>query len=259
MTDDEARCPAEEDTLERRLDQIEQALLESVDHAQRRIWERMNRLLEISIGQTEALIWLQSTLGLRSPLPPTRGWAASPDVLAELVRQIDQRGTKTVVEAGSGVSTVIMAAAMERHGGGHVYALEHLPEMAAETRAQLAAQGLAASATIVEAPLGQVTIAGQSWPWYQIPKGALPSRIDLVFVDGPPASTGPLARYPALPVLAGRLAPGALVVMDDARREEEREVAKRWLAENPDMTSRDLRTEKGTTILVAAGPPGVRS
>ena len=44
--------------------------------------------------------------------------------------------------------------------------------------------------------------------------------IDLLLVDGPPAyAVGHgLARYPALPVLRDRLAPGATVVLDDVER-----------------------------------------
>jgi hypothetical protein len=39
--------------------------------------------------------------------------------------------------------------------------------------------------------------------------------------------------YPALPLLRDRLAPGCLVVLDDAQREGERWVIERWRAEFP--------------------------
>ena len=54
--------------------------------------------------------------------------------------------------------------------------------------------------------------------------------IDLLLVDGPPAyATGyGLARYPALPALHDRLAPGATVVLDDVERPGEQEVLRRW-------------------------------
>ena len=36
------------------------------------------------------------------------------------------------------------------------------------------------------------------------------------------------SRYPALPALEPRLAPGAIVVLDDATRPGEREILERW-------------------------------
>ena len=56
--------------------------------------------------------------------------------------------------------------------------------------------------------------------------------IDLVFVDGPPGTTGPLARYPALPVLRDRCAPGARFILDDAARPDERTIINRWTREH---------------------------
>ena len=54
--------------------------------------------------------------------------------------------------------------------------------------------------------------------------------IDLLVVDGPPAHAAShgLARYPALPLLADRLAPGGTVVPDDAERPGQQEVLRRW-------------------------------
>ncbi len=54
--------------------------------------------------------------------------------------------------------------------------------------------------------------------------------IDLLLVDGPPAYVAGmgLARYPALPVMLDRLAPGATLVLDDAERPGEQEVLRRW-------------------------------
>ena len=59
----------------------------------------------------------------------------------------------------------------------------------------------------------------------------LPDReIDLLLVDGPPGYGEGMerSRYPALPALEPRLAPGAMVVLDDASRPGEREIIERW-------------------------------
>ena len=53
--------------------------------------------------------------------------------------------------------------------------------------------------------------------------------IDLLIVDGPPGSTGTRARFPAYPLLSERLAPSALILVDDLQRSDERAVVDAWL------------------------------
>ena len=78
--------------------------------------------------------------------------------------------------------------------------------------------------------------------------------VDLLVVDGPPADTADkvLARYPALPVVHPRLAPGATVVLDDVERPGEQEVLTRWEREF------DVRFERRSASAgVALGRVGV--
>ena len=46
------------------------------------------------------------------------------------------------------------------------------------------------------------------------------------------ASSGPLARYPALPLLRDRCAPGARFILDDAARPDEKAIINRWTREH---------------------------
>lgn len=198
--------------------------------------------------QLEALAWLRDELRLPVPLAPMRGAAASPDLLLELTRLIDRIRPETIVELGSGISTVVMAARCKAAGRGHVLALEHDPGYAAATRAELFAQGLEAHATVVDAPLEELVIGAETWSWYGLAPDT-PSDIDLLLVDGPPAGTGRLARYPALPRFRERLAPGAVVVADDGDRPDEREMVERWQAEYPGLEVRYLPFAKGAWLL----------
>jgi predicted O-methyltransferase YrrM len=155
-------------------------------------------------------------------------WSLRPEGLA-LVERFVGEGRSTVVECGSGLSTVTIARALRATKSGHVHSLEHIPAWAEATRAALADQDLTAFATVIEAPL----VDG----WYDpAALDRLPHEgIDLLLVDGPPAG-GPgtrESRYRALPALADRLSPNAAVVLDDADREGERRVLDRWLAEFP--------------------------
>ena len=52
----------------------------------------------------------------------------------------------------------------------------------------------------------------------------------LLFVDGPPGSTGPFARYPVVEKLGSRMATGGIVVMDDTNRDDETAIVADWRA-----------------------------
>jgi predicted O-methyltransferase YrrM len=205
---------------------------------------------DLIFAQLEALGWLRDLLKLEHPLRPTRHVAAGPDFLVELVRIIDREQPRHVLEMGSGVSTVVMAARLRMVGTGTLVALEHDEKYAELTRQELRLHGLHEVATVIHAPLSEVTIGTSTWNWYEVPAEGLPEElVELLVVDGPPGSVGPLARYPALPLMADRLAPGAIVLVDDARRPDEQEMARRWQAEFAGLESRYLEFESGAFLM----------
>ena len=71
--------------------------------------------------QLEALVSLHEMLDLKAALPPTRGWAASPDLLLTLTSLVRKHQPKLVVELGSGASTIILS----RAGAVEIVAIEH--------------------------------------------------------------------------------------------------------------------------------------
>lgn len=197
-------------------------------------------------AQQEALLALYHELRPEHALPPTRGWAASPDLLLWCWRHVRAVRPETVVECGSGVSTLVLAAACRSNGVGRVVALEHDERYVGTTRALLAEHDLEGWAEVRHAPLERVH--GQERPWYRLDR--LPDApFDLVLVDGPPGNQDPLARLPATEVLPPRLAPGGVVVFDDAHREGERTVVERWLEDRPQFTLEEVPHEKGTAVL----------
>ena len=64
-----------------------------------------------SYRQSEAMQQLLSLLKFSAPVPPTRSWAASPDLLLTLAQLVRKHNPKLVVELGSGVSTLVVAKA----------------------------------------------------------------------------------------------------------------------------------------------------
>jgi hypothetical protein len=115
-----------------------------------------------------------------------------------------------------------------------------------------------------------VTVEGEEFQWYRpaaLPPPAAADRCGLLVIDGPPARLGSLMRYPALPLLHRRLAGDAVVVLDDANRDDEREILRRWGERYPEFDIELLRHEKGTAVLyrrpsvtepTATAPQGAR-
>jgi len=198
--------------------------------------------------QIQALLALEKKLGLREALPTMRGWAASPDFLLYMAREIERRMPKNVLECGSGTSTIVAARVLQMNGSGHLYSLEHDPTYAGKTRALLFQYGLTEWATIIDAPLDtQQTIT----PWYSdnlLPRAV--ANVEILIVDGPPSAVAPLARYPALPRLVGRMADNALVIVDDAARNDEHKMLLRWAEEFPEFTQSEVACEKGCALLI---------
>jgi predicted O-methyltransferase YrrM len=200
--------------------------------------------------QLEALQNLTAMMPASDVLPATRGWAASPDLLMTLVDLAITRRPSLVVECGSGASTLWLALTMRRFGiDGRIVALDHEPVYGGKTRDLLARHGVSDLAEVRDAPLERFDLDGDTYSWYARKAWEDLSGIDLLFVDGPPAATGPTARYPALPLLRESLSPAAAVVADDLVVPDMQETVKRWLEAYPDFASEILPLEKQAAVL----------
>lgn len=192
-----------------------------------------------SLTQTQALLQLHDQFAPTAPLPAVAGWAMEPTALVELVNLIAQLRPQLVVECGSGTSTLWIAYALRRNGSGRVVALDHKAEFAAASNRVVAEHGLTEWAQVQHAPLTPTSTPRGDMPWYSADLTGL-DGIELLLVDGPPQATGELARYPALPVLADRLAPGAHILFDDADRPGEVAALDAWQATYALETVHDL-------------------
>lgn len=178
--------------------------------------------------EVQAVTALYEMLEPTLPLPPLGGWALSSDAALTLARLIVSEEPELIVETGSGSSTVVAALAVAKNGHGRVMALEHDIEFGRATRKLLRDRSLEEYATVVDAPLKTYRIGGEDYRWYDIPEGTMNVPIDLLLVDGPPGPTGPRARFPALPLLIDDLSTTAKILVDDAGRPDEIEIAQKW-------------------------------
>ena len=207
-----------------------------------------------NLRQVQAFFALSAQLETRKPLPPLTGWTVTPELAAWVVALIRETTPRTVVECGSGASTVLIAYALEQQGG-RVVSLDHDAAYAEKTRAQLRSHGLSAVADVLDAPLRPLTLDSATRTWYDVSGLDLPDEIDLLLVDGPPHATHEQVRYPALPVFADRLSAHAVVILDDADRTDERAIVAAW-CERFGFEAEYVDTIKGAAILRRTHRPG---
>lgn len=199
----------------------------------------------------DAAAWHVLTPLLRPYLPWSSG-AMRPAGLVRVLNEVWFRPAPFVLELGSGASTVVLARLLRELGGGALLAVEHDPRWADRIRQQLAREQLDAVASVALAPLDRSRQVWAGTPWYDeaVLAAARPGRqVDVLVVDGPPAWQPGTehSRYPALAVLAGWLAPGAAIVLDDIERAGEQTVLDRWRVEH------DLRFELDPQAGIAIG------
>lgn len=199
-----------------------------------RVADAVRRDLAPSFRRAEALQRIHAMLPIQHSLPAFGSFPATPDLIVLLLDLVDRHRPKVIVECGSGLSTLCFALALREFGiDGKVIALEHLEKYAAETRDLLDRHGVADFADVRTAPLEEYQVGSETTRWYGRDAWADLSSIDLLLIDGPPATLGPLARYPAFPHLLSRLSPDGHALLDDFARDDEQAILERWEAENP--------------------------
>lgn len=201
---------------------------------------------------TEDTHVLAALLGRHTP--PLGTWAIEAD-FGGLVYQEMQRRPQVVVECGSGVTTLLIAACLRAQGGGRLYSLENDEHFAKVTEQRLADAGLSEWVEVIVAPLVEQRFGDTRVAWYSPEAIArIPGALDLVIVDGPPAVKR-WSRLPAMEVFAERMSLGATVLLDDGRRRPERRAASRWQSEHPDFAFCWHDTVKGTWKLTKRDAP----
>lgn len=222
---------------------------------------RLYRALHRQIGeqqfnefrQLEALTALYGTLDIAQPLPRTRHTAASPDFLHLLANEIFRLRPETIVEVGSGTSTLIAAYCLRKIGRGRIVSLDHLQKYADITRQTVDAHGLGEYASVAHAPLKNYDLDGETYRWYDDAALAGVERIDLLIVDGPPQQVNAWARYPAIPLLRARLGEESVALLDDGGRADETAIVEAW-RQRYAMDYRVEATEKGAFRCYPAAP-----
>lgn len=221
---------------------------------------RVRKFLDASLKKeiTNATRQIQAFTGLENywrtgELPTanteSHSWPVSPDFSLYVVSLVEQNNYDLVIEFGSGISTVVIAKALSKMASRQktgkppvgFASFDHLPQYYQQTLDMLQQAHLAQRVQLHHTPLQEWQAQnGNTYPYYacQAALAALAQQYSpmglrvLVIVDGPPAATGPHARYPACPLVLQHFA-GAHIdfLMDDYIRADEKEIVQLWQAE----------------------------
>ncbi|QBY03542.1 hypothetical protein E2K93_03730 [Thalassotalea sp. HSM 43] len=219
--------------------------------------------LNNSVKQIESYIGVQNYLENGTVGLDYHGWPISSDIALFLLNKVETNNYDLVIEFGSGTSTMLFAQAMKnltnrsendfkrisvdaensQYLASHqdlpkkVVTFEHNKKYFDKTSKSLVNSNFDDVVELVHAPLVDYKVGEKNYLYYscesmlqqikQIFNGRT-AKI-LILIDGPPATTGPLARFPAIPMILNNLANHQLdIVLDDYNRQEEKEIVDGW-------------------------------
>lgn len=191
---------------------------------------QLKKELNMVYDRLDALISIHGIINPIAPLPIMHDWRVTADYAHNLlINLLERKGS--VIDIGSGISTIILGYAVKQNGSGKVIALEHSKEYFEKSKNLIHSHNLQNICEIYYCPLKEYEINGNKWLWYDVSNIEFPNDISIVSVDGPPGSTQSLARYPAIPILQNHLNKKTLIFIDDGNRKDETEIANLWSKE----------------------------
>ncbi|MEP2934956.1 MAG: class I SAM-dependent methyltransferase [Gilvibacter sp.] len=163
---------------------------------------------------------------------PFSPFSLNPNTILHLVNDVQVNSRASVIEFGSGVSTLILAKFIKSNGlPTKITSIDHNPDWSAYIKKELIKHGCDEVVNLVVAPLAQQSNQDFEGLWYDpaILQTALTQKtFDVVLVDGPSGGTHVEARYLALPKIIDLLEDDFIVFLDDIRRPGEQQILAKW-------------------------------
>jgi hypothetical protein len=204
------------------------------------------------IQQTDG--WPQEVRSTLSRYPDgfLTDWSFAADSALWLFERVRAGRYQTIVECGSGLTSVVIALAIKsrpcRDEAVTFVSLEHDERWLETNAAVLSSLQLDHLVNSIHAPLVEFPCGGSLLYTYDM--SVLPSKdIDLLLVDGPPFACG---REAVVPAILDRLSDRALVLLDDAGRTKEANCVRQWTQSGWLQLQGFLPLGHGLAILTAA-------
>jgi len=201
-------------------------------------------------NQVEALTSLYHFIKPLYPLPRSRGWAASPDFLELIFQTIINEKPKTIVEAGSGLSSLIVGYTLKQYEiNGKLITFDDKFQYAEKTKQLVEKHNLSNFVNIINTEIQDYNYDNISFKWYDSRSFESLKKIDLLIIDGPGSDVSDNPRYGALPLLYSKLSLNATTILDDGNRKTEGKIVEAWLDSFDDLKAEYIDLEKGAYIL----------
>lgn len=158
---------------------------------------------------------------------PITDWAAGPEYYVHICNDIIINKKKSIVEMGSGISTIIIARLIKRNNlQARIVSIDHDAEWQNIVAQCLEADGVRDFVDFVCSPLEQKDDSS----WYNTDCISLSENFiaDTVIVDGPIGNV-PMARYGAVPFMRKYLSSDCFTIyLHDTDREDEQKIVHLW-------------------------------
>lgn len=189
----------------------------------------ISEVFENHFLQIEALLSIYNSLPNLKYLPATRGWAGSPDFLNKIIEIILKHKPQFVLEASSGVSSIVIGLALKMNNYGTALSIDHDISYSKITSENIDINEIEGISTVINCPINDCLIEGERWKWYETNGLTFTNKIDLLIIDGPPRTTQNMARYPAIPILHKYFSDNVIILLDDAKRPDEIVIVEKWI------------------------------
>lgn len=190
---------------------------------------------------------------VRDALNLDRGWAIREDTFRFLVDDLTRLGARTVVEFGSGVSSIRLALALPNV---HIVSIENDRQLRDRLLA-LKSQFLGQSHSLA------IELCELEWQRYangfylSYRADSLPGEIDAAIIDGPPVWTR-RGREACLYSVMKPLKVAGRVYLDDFRRRAERRIVKNWHLAYPGSFAMSVQNVGHTVCVLEKLKEGAR-
>jgi hypothetical protein len=210
--------------------QLPNELYKRLENQKNHLDFQLSQQLNTTYDRIDALLSIHNLIEINAPLPIMHDWRISSDYAKELLNHVINNDG-SVIDIGSGISTLLFGYGLKGKGTGKVIAIEHSKNYYEATKKLITEHQLGKWCNVYFCPLRSYTINGKKWLWYDISDIDFPKNISTISIDGPPGDTQDLARYPAPHILKKHISKNTTLFLDDANREQEKEIAKRWVEE----------------------------
>ncbi len=223
----------------------------------------IDKRMNILTDEIELYIALQNSIIHNMPPIHFYNWTIKADFALLLSEKLKENRYDLIVEFGSGMSTILLGTLLKnKKYKTKLISFEHNKMYYDETLKKIRIYKLSKYIDLVYTPLTEYVYEKNKFLYYNCNrklneiKHNFSNNIKsiMVIVDGPPGSTGNIARFPALTHILNIFSDKSIdIFLDDYKREQEKLVVEEWILVLKKTTlsfsKQEIESIKGTCVL----------